>query len=221
MTAKDKLFQKIDLAIGKARATYYITPLSEYMISRGKSALASLASNPLVQLLQSMWMSSGTGAMTGGGGTTGKSALGQALVGSGPIPPDWTEANRWSILMDVLLFRAFPSAVSFVAHMGLSALNDTQVKAEAKRRWGAKVATAFLAWHKATVVFLSAISEFDEKSPAKRKRASVLPNLAELTGHSNKRKPTAKRINTRREAPPNDELLAKAEALRKEQAKGG
>lgn len=199
MTAKGKLFSKIDMLIGKARQTYYVQSLSEYMTGRGKAASASLASNPLVQLLQSMWMSSTLRKMTGGGGTTGKSALGQALLGTGPIPEGWTEKHRFDILMDVLMFRAFPSAVSFVAHMGLSALTDTMLRTEASKRWGKKVAMAFVAWHKATIVFLSAISEVAEDSPAKRKKASTLPNLSELTGYNAKRK--AKKSSSRPVAP--------------------
>ena len=215
MTAKQKLFAKIDSMLGKARLTYYVSSLSEYMTGRGKAASASLASNPLVQLLQSMWMSSSLKKMTGGGGTTGKSALGQALLGTGPVPDGWTEKHRWDILLDVLMFRAFPSAVSFVAHLGLSALSDTQIKAEAKKRWGQKVTVAFVAWHKATITFLGAISEVAKDSPAKRKKASQLPSLSALTAFSKTRaKPSS------RPAAPSAELIAAAERVRAEQAKG-
>lgn len=207
MTAKQKLFQEIDVLLGKARSAYYVQSLSEYMTGRGKTASASLASNPLVQLLQSQWMSSSLKKMTGGGGTTGKSALGQALIGSGPIPTDWTEKHRWDILMDVLMFRGFPSAVSFVAHLGLSALTDTQLRTEASKRWGKKVACAFVAWHKATVVFLSAISEMDTSSPASKTKASTLPNLSELTGYNKVKKPSARR------APPSAKAAERAKKI--------
>ena len=158
-TAKEKLFSAIDALAGQARIMYFVPELAKYMLGRGKVGIAPIASNPGVQFAQSQWMSSTLKKMTGGGGTTGKSALWAALVGTGPIPADWTEASRMTILLDMLLFRSFPSAISFVAHMALGALSDTQLKAEAKKRWGNKVSIAFVAWHKATIVFLSAISE--------------------------------------------------------------
>jgi len=206
MTAKDKLFAKIDANAGLARRTYYVYPLSEYMTGRGKSATASLASNPGVQFGQSQWKASATGAMTGGGGTQGKSKFWQMLCGLIPPAVDkdtgeaWSEAQRWLVAMDMLLFRAFPSAISFTAHLALSALSDTMLKTEAKKRWGAKVATAFVAWHKATIVFLSAISELSESSPAKHKPASNMPSLSALTGHGKKRA-KAKKTSSRPVAP--------------------
>jgi len=162
-----------------------------------------------------MWPNS-DGVMTGGGGTTGKTALWSAITRTGPVPADWTEENCWTILMDVLTFRCFPTAVSFVAHLALSALSDTQIKKETSARWGKKASDAFLVWHKASMTFLESISTYDEKSPAKAKPASKLPNLSELTGYSKERaKAPAAKAGKARSVPPSIDVLEAAEELRK------
>jgi len=215
MTKIESVLTALDRAAGRARSIYYVKGLNDYMKGRGKEASASLASNPGVQLCQSQWMSSGTGNMTGGGGTVGKSALYSALVGTGPIPADWTEADRLTILLDVVFFRAFPTAVSFVGHLAISALGDKMLKVEAQKRWGSAVAGAFLVWHKATVTFLETISEYDEKAPAAKKAASKMPSLSELTGYSKERdKATAIKARKARSVPPSMDVIAAAEELR-------
>lgn len=223
-TAKEKLFSAIDELAGKARSMYFVPELAKYMIGRGKVGIAPLASNPGVQFLQSGWFSSMLGKMTGGGGTRGKNRLWQILCGLVPAPVDkdtgkaWTESERLTVVLDVLLFRAFPSAISLVAHMSLSALSDTMLKAEAKRRWGAKVAMAFVAWHKASVTFLDAITEVSESSPAKRKNATEMPSMSSLTAHSKARAGKKKSKPSSRPAAPSAELIAAAERVRAEQA---
>ena len=221
-TAKEKIFSGIDELAGLARVMYFVPELAKYMIGRGKVGIAPLASNPGVQFLQSGWMSSILGKMTGGGGTRGKNRLWQILCGkqSAPVDKDtgkaWTESERLTVLLDVLLFRAFPSAISLVAHMSLSALSDTMLKAESKKRWGSKVSVAFVAWHKASVTFLQAITEVSENSPAKRKNATEMPSMSELTGHSKARK--AKPKASSRPAAPSAELIEAAARVRERQA---
>jgi len=218
MTSKiESIVQAVDRAAGRARSMYYVKGLNEYMCGRGKEASASLASNPGVQFCQSRWFSSGKRMMIGGGGTTGKSALYGALVGTEACPSDWTPEDRLTILLDIILFRAFPSAISFVGHLAISSLGEALLKKEASKRWGSKVADAFVIWHKATVLFLESISEFDEKAPAAKKAASKMPSLSELTGYNKERerdKATAIKAGKARSVPPSPDVLEAAEALR-------
>lgn len=191
------LLEKLHEAIMESVNLYFVSNMTKWLSGmRGRSQAGSLATNPRTQLTQSQWKDSKSGAMQKlpeghSWGTSGSIARYDSIF----IEPANPTVGL-HMAMDILLTRAQPPVIVYVAARALSTLPKTLLTSEVKKRLGV-AGPAFCKWIAATNELAGAILEVGAEK--KRRKKATRISWAELST------PRAKKAKT-----PKSALVSKA-----------
>lgn len=170
---------------------YFVESTTKFLSGmRGRSQAGSLATNPRTQLAQSQWKDSKTGLMqvlpTGHTwGTSGSIARYDSIFTE---PANVVVGLRMAV--DVLLTRAMPPVIVYVACRALATLPKTLLASESKKRLG-KAAPAFVKWINATNELAGVILEEGEKKKTRKRATRISWSEASTPRKAKSKTPTS------------------------------